>query len=220
MDDNNKRWVLLAAIGLLGCVAVAAWALTSQGGQLDSSVGGSESPTREADKLGEQTKQGNKEARVRLVELTTSPNTDVALAAVRNLGLQKTEEARTALEDVLTDRGRDERVRSAAAATLGKFKGGDPEPLTRVLEKEPSARVRRGAARGLAAWSGENATEAIPALYRALRDPDPTVRQWGYSGLRRATGLVFIYDPKEDPRTQGARLGTIRSQLSKLGYLN
>jgi HEAT repeat protein len=218
MDDMNRRWMVLAAAGLLLCVVAATWALFGGNGNdaapLDPSS--SDAPTEAIDRLGE---QGDEEARVRLVELTGSPDRDVALAAVRNLGLQRNEKARRALETVMTDRERDARVRSAAAATLGKFEDVDPAPLARVLARENDARVRRGAAMGLAKCTDTKRTDAVPDLYRALRDPDPRVREWAATGLHRATLMLFTFDPQKDPRTQGKQLGDIRRFLRQHGYL-
>ncbi len=212
MEDQNKKWMVLAGVGLVICLAVAAWTFTSTPEPLETS----DAPEDRIDRIGS---KKNETSRKQLIELTANPNRDTALAAVRNLGLQGDEESRKSLETVLADRDRDPRVRSAAAATLGKFEEIDPEPLARVLSQDENVHVRRGAARGLRKWTSTKNTQAVPDLYRALTDPDVRVRQEAATGLYKATLILFTYDPGKDPRTQGKQLGDIRRLLREKGHL-
>ena len=212
MDDQNKRWMVLAGAGLLVCLAAVAWTFMGDREPLETS----EVPEDRIDRIG---KEKSETSRKQLIELTANPDRNTALSAVRNLGLQGDEESRKSLEVVLADPDRDPRVRSAAAATLGKFEDVDPEPLARALARDDNVHVRRGAARGLRRWTSTKNTKAVPDLYRALTDPDVRVRQEAATALYKATLILFTYDPTKDPRTQGKQLGDIRRLLEEKGHL-
>ncbi|MFP4141376.1 MAG: HEAT repeat domain-containing protein [Phycisphaerae bacterium] len=177
---------------------------------------GHNGPEDRIDRLG---KEKSETSRKQLIELTANSDRNTALSAVRNLGLQGDEESRRALEAVLADPDRDSRVRSAAAATLGRFEEMDPQPLTRILANEEDVHVRRGAARGLMKWTSTKNNQAVPDLYKALRDPDVRVREAAATALYKATLMLSMYDPRKDPRTQGKQLSDIRRMLTEKGYL-
>jgi HEAT repeat protein len=212
MDDQNKRWMVLAGAGLLVCLAAVAWTFMGDREPLETS----EAPEDRIDRIG---KEKSETSRKQLIELTANPDRNTALSAVRNLGLQGDEESRKSLEVVLADPDRDPRVRSAAAATLGRFETMDPKPLARILANEENVHVRRGAARGLMKWTSTENNQAIPDLYDALSDPDVHVREAAATALRKATLILFMFDPRKDPRTQGKELSDIRRFLREKGHL-
>lgn len=211
MNAQNRRWMLVAGASLVVCVAAAGWTLIDSDSQ-----GQPTTPEDRVDRLGD---EKTEQARRELIQLTASPTREIALSAVRNLGRHGDEESRRALEEVLADTGRDPRVRSAAAAKLGEYDQADPQTLARVLAREKNVHIRRGAARGLMKWTDTDHTEAVGDLYRALSDPDLRVRQSAATGLRRATLMLFTFDPRKDPRTQRKQLAAIRRFLCEKGHM-
>ena len=217
MDSDLKRIGLVVAAIVLFAAGAAIYSWTS-GPSGPSEEADTPEMVRHADRLGK--KKESQEARKSLAEMVRDPRRDVALAAVRNLGINRSDENRLLLEKVVTDREMDHRVRAAAGSSLGKYADASPAALARVLENEPDKLVRRGAAIGLANRSSPERTEAIPVLYKALRDPDPRVRQWAATGIFRVTRIMFTFDPEKDPATQGQEIAKIRDVLVESGYMN
>ncbi|MFP4054828.1 MAG: HEAT repeat domain-containing protein [Phycisphaerae bacterium] len=219
MDSDVKRIGLVVVAIVLFAVGAAIYNWTSDPGSgKPSESADAAEMTRHAHRLGNQ--KESEAARKSLADMVRDPRREVALAAIRNLGVNRSDKARSLLEDVVSDREMDRRVRAAAGSALGKYTDASPATLARVLENEPDKLVRRGAAIGLANRSSPEQSDAIPALFKALRDPDPRVRQWAATGIFRVTRIMFTFDPEKDPATQGQQISKIRDALVQGGYMN
>jgi len=166
-----------------------------------------------------------------LRRLSDDSHRRVAFAAVNAIAQSPDSEPnRKVLLDILS--GSTSGVaRSAAAAALGKCPGADLTLLTRTLrDLDADPMVRAGAAKGLAklpggAVRGDRSTRPdpqvlkarlkiiLPPLIEALSDPDPRVRKWAITAIKRNTGIRFAFDADRQVGQQRDRIRFIIETL-------
>ena len=145
-----------------------------------------------------------------LGRLAGDPEQRVALAAVRAVGVCRSEPRRRLLGDLYrSGRGK---LRAVAAAELGRFERTPPRTLIGILVTDPSPVVRAGAAEGLAHKRDE---AALASLADALDDEAPEVRRWAYTALCRTLGMRFGYNPNDPPARRAEGVAFIRSYLAR-----
>ena len=103
-------------------------------------------------------------------------------------------------------------ARGAAAAALGECPEVDVRVLTRAMLSDSDAQARAGAAKGLARRR-DKAT--LPQLVQALEDPDPRVRLWAITAIRRITAFHFKYDAARAPEQQRDEIAFITQTLQQ-----
>ncbi len=150
-----------------------------------------------------------------LRRLSSDAEPRVAVAAVRAIAVDKREQSRQFLSEIVAKAKRGV-VRGAAAAELGGFPQTDARTLIGVLAGDSSGSARAGAAKGLARL---RKAEAMDELVEALDDPDRRVRLWAVTALSRITALRFIYHADKDPPSQQQNIDRIKEQLrQRCGY--
>ncbi len=96
-------------------------------------------------------------------------------------------------------------VRGAAAASLGFYADqAAAAHLCGMLEQDPQADARRGAAVGLARCRRK---DSVAVLLRAMEaDEDPAVRREAFAAVMAATGVRYANPPDPRNRVQWGRL--------------
>jgi len=205
--DRRARALVVGFAVLIALVTGLVWAFCAGGADADRLARSGDRAERieAVDRLW---KSGGRKSREMLVRLSGDKDLQVAVTAVCALG--HTGDAESLLEKILRDRAKPARVRSEAAAQLGRFGPQARERLCGVLQEEPDPVVRMGAAKGL--WRLCDAHTA-PNLVTALSDPDRRVRTHTFKALNRLMVCRFPYDPERPPDQQQQVLGEIKRYL-------
>lgn len=154
-----------------------------------------------------------------LTNFTTHSDERVVLAAIYALGTIGDSTAVDVLSDLATQVSIPD-IRSAAADALARAgNSSSTAQLIEMIKHDQDARVRAGAARGLARRASPENNESVPVFFAALRDPAPDVRAWAIRGIRRVSVIRVLYDPAKPPEQQESQIQTIEEMLRKMGHL-
>ncbi len=115
------------------------------------------------------------EVRDPLIELLKDPSPEVRAAAAKGLGWPKNSGALAPLSQIVQNQTEQSAVREAATGALVKI--GDTSARQLVLEasREPNARIREEALRGLVGGPLESPADRVALATRAAEDPDLTL---------------------------------------------
>ncbi len=201
MTEKNKK--ILAGV-LMGIAALLFLRLLFGGDDIDD-LAASEDADERLLALDKAHNREDEAAAEVLTQLASDPDPRVASRALKTMGHKRDPRHVATLRKQLVDKTRPVEVRAAAAASLGRYDQTQPTELTGMLRAEKDAKVRAGAAQGLAFMSRSRKTEIIPDLYKALSDPDPAVRNWAITGISKMTGHRFEFDAKDKPGSPAHR---------------
>jgi hypothetical protein len=152
-----------------------------------------------------------------LLDLSRHQDQRVSRAAIYALASFEGSAPKESLHEVLRN-GPTPDARAAAAIALGQ-REDNPRTLIAVLSSERDPQVRAGAAQGLAHYCNPDRRDALPALMKGLRDPDPEVRAWAIRAIHKVSIKRFLYEPDKDPREQQDRIAYIEQRLRQLNLM-
>jgi len=212
----KKTGILIGGLAVLGvAVSLFAWLSSGPSNSVEELIR-SEDPNQRGAAAARLGASADAEATRTLRELARDKNAWVAIKAVRALGRQKTEDRRDALGSMVNDKALGEPARAEAAATLGSFEQANPVVLTETMAKDPSPRVRAGAAKGLVRL---RKPETLPELVKALSDPDTRVRAYAITAIHHMIARRYNFDPRAPVQTQQREIERIKAYLRKCGVL-
>lgn len=194
-------------------VVVVAWRFIFTGG--DGASLTSTNPDKRLIALEGLWQQDSAQARAKLRQMVEDPDERVVLQSIRGMGHNRDDNNRRQLQS-LAAIDRPPLYRREAIAALGNYDNVPVSDFVSVLSNEREPQVRAGAAQALARRA-DKAT--VPAMFKALSDPDPEVRIWAITGIKNVTYTGFMYEATTPPQEQQDVIRQIGNYLRKNGYM-
>lgn len=211
MSESMRKKLPMALGGI--AVLVIAGRLFFGGGD-DASLTSSD-PVKRLVAMESLLKENTDAARARLRSMTQDDDPRVIMQSLRGMGINRDEANRRQLETFAFESPRPEYRREALAA-LGQYQNVSVSHFTQVLAGDRDPQARAGAAQALARRADRS---TIPAMYKALSDPDARVRVWAITGIKEITFITFIYEAALPPAEQREVIVQIGQWLQKNGYM-